>query len=133
MGIMTAAGMREQGLLNIVDAGTLPGVTAVEGIDDLEHPCVGAVQVRHSHFFTASGAFGSRDSIGTRVDDGTWALVDEDTLRINETPFDFTIEGDVLRLEPVEVGTCPTSTVAWCAEAWKLMVAMPGMDWHRQP
>ena len=133
MDVMTAAGMREQGLSNIVDAGTLPGVTKVADIKDPANPCVGAVEVKHSHFFTAQGAFGSRDSIGTQVDDGTWTLRDSDTILIGDVPFDFTITGDALRLQPVSVGPCPTGSVDWCEEAWKLMVAMPGMEWHRQP
>ena len=135
MDIMTAAGMPEQGLMNIVDAGTLPGVGSVADIPDSAHPCTGAVDVKHSHFFTAAGEFGSRDSVGTRVDDGTWSLADADTILIgNEegaTPFDFVVTGTAMRLTPIEVGTCPTDPVAWCKEAWKLMVAMPGMDWQR--
>ena len=123
--------MPEQGLLNILDAGTLPGVTALGDIPDPEHPCVGAIEVKHSHFFTAAGEFGSRDSIGTRVDDGTWRLSDSDTIVIGDVPFDFTIENDALRLVPLDVGTCPTGTTEWCEEAWKLMVAMPGLEWHR--
>jgi hypothetical protein len=131
MDVMTAAGMPEQGLLNIIDAGTLPGVTAVTAIKDTTHPCDGAVEVKHSHFFTAAGQFGSRDSIGTQVDDGPWKLVDTDTILIGDTPFGFSIDGDVLHLTPVDVGPCPTGSIGWCKEAWKLMVAMPGMGWQR--
>ena len=35
------------------------------------------VRLRHSHFFTADGQFGSRDQDGSQVDDGTYRIVDE--------------------------------------------------------
>ncbi len=128
--VMTAAGMPEQGLLNVADSGTVPGVTTVDGFPDVRKPCVGAVDVRHSHFFTASGLFGSRDSHGQQVDDGQWRIVDADTFTINGTPFDYRVDGDELRMEAVDVGACPDPD-EWCPEAWKLMVAMPGMAWER--
>jgi hypothetical protein len=128
--VMTSAGMPEQGLLNVADSGTVPGVSTVDQIADPKNPCIGAVDVEHSHFFTASGEFGSRDANGQRVDDGRWAIVDADTFEINGTPFDFKLDGDELRMEPVDVGTCPVNG-EWCEEAWKLMVAMPGMAWTR--
>jgi hypothetical protein len=34
------------------------------------HPCRGAIARKHSHFFTASGQFGSLDWHGGQVDDG---------------------------------------------------------------
>jgi hypothetical protein len=129
--IMTAASMPEQALMNVADSGTIPGVTTVEQIADPENPCVGAVDVAHSHFFTASGLFGSRDSKGQQVDDGHWKIVDADTFEINGTPFDFKVDGDELRMEAIDVGTCPVNG-QWCPEAWKLMVAMPGMAWMRE-
>ena len=128
--IMTSAGMPEQALLNAADSGTIPGVSSIEEIPDRENPCVGAIDVEHSHFFTASGLFGSRDAKGQQVDDGKWAFVDADTLEINGTPFNFRVDGDELRLEPVDVGPCVVNG-QWCPEAWKLMVAMPGIAWTR--
>ncbi len=128
--IMNSAGMPEQALLNAAESGTIPGVSTVEQIADPENPCVSTVDVPHSHFFTASGLFGSRDSEGEQVDDGRWEIVDADTFEINGTPFDFRVDGDELRMEAVDVGTCPVNG-EWCPEAWKLMVAMPGMAWTR--
>ena len=128
MSIMTAAGMPEQGLLNVAESGTLAGVSRVDQIKDPERPCDGAVDQRHSHFFTADGRFGSRDMHDVQVDDGQWRLVDADTFTINGTAFDFQVDGDELRMEAVDVGSCP-SPDKWCPEAWKLMVAMPGMGW----
>ena len=128
--LMTGAGMPEQALLNIVDAGVLPGVDQVSDIADPAHPCVGAVDVKHSHFFTAGGIFGSRDANGRQVDDGHWSIVDGSTFEIGGVQFHYRVDGDTLRMEPVSVGSCPTNG-EWCQEAWKLMVAMPGMAWTR--
>ena len=127
---MNAAGMPEQGILNVAESGTLPGVSTVDDIADPEKPCVGAVGMDHSHFFTADGRFGSRDMHGQQVDDGAWTILDADTLAVNGTRFDFEVDGDELRLQPEEVGPCPVNG-EWCREAWKLMVAMPGMAWTR--
>lgn len=128
--LMNAAGMPEQALLNAAESGTIPDVTTIADIADPTNPCLGAVDKEHSHFFTSGGLFGSRDMNGQQVDDGAWVLVDADTFTINGTPFDFQVDGDELRMEPVDVGTCPVNG-QWCPEAWKLMVAMPGMAWTR--
>ena len=128
--LMTGSGMPEQALLNIVDAGVLPGVEKVSDIADPAHPCAGAVDIKHSHFFTAGGIFGSRDANGRQVDDGHWSIVDGSTFEIGGVQFHYQVAGDTLRMEPVSVGSCPTNG-EWCQEAWKLMVAMPGMAWTR--
>jgi hypothetical protein len=128
--MLTSAGMPDQALLNIADGEVLPGVTTVAGIADPKHPCAGSVEVKHSHFFTAGGQFGSRDANGNQVDDGTWSIVDATTFEIGDVPFHYAIDGDKLTMEPVTVGPCPTDG-QWCPEAWKLAVAMPGMVWTR--
>lgn len=128
--IFTAAGMPEQALLNAAESGTIPGVSTIEGIDDPDDPCVGATDKRHWHFFNPDGEFGSLDMDRQKVDFGRWALVDADTFTIEGTPFDFEVSRNELRMEPVEIGTCPVNG-EWCPEAWKLMVAMPGMAWKR--
>jgi len=132
---MTAAGMPDQALMNIVDAGVLPNVDAVSDIADPMNPCPGAKDVKHSHFFTAGGLFGSRDANGQQVDDGTWKSVDDSTFEIcgedgKCVPFHYRVDGNELHMEPLSVGPCPTDG-QWCQEAWKLMVAMPGMAWTR--
>jgi hypothetical protein len=128
--IMTAAGLPEQALLNAAESGTIPGVSNVDDIADPKNPCAGATDMRHWHFFTASGEFGSLDMNRQRVDDGRWRIVDADTLEINGTRFEFRVDGDELFMEPEDVGTCPVNG-QWCPEAWKLMVAMPGVAWTR--
>lgn len=131
--VLGAAGMESQVLPNIVENGLLPGVTDPDEVPDPADPCDGSIEVAHSHFFTAGGLFGSRDQHGQQVDDGSWSLVDENTFAINGTNlFDFVIEGDELRMKPASVGSCPADSTAWCPEAWKLMVAMPGLAWTRE-
>jgi hypothetical protein len=58
----------------------------------------------------------------------TWPIGPE----IGGAQFHYRIDGDELHMEPVKVGTCPPGG-AWCEAAWELMVAMPGMAWHREP
>jgi hypothetical protein len=100
-------------------------------LKDPTHPCVGAVQQRHSHFFTAAGAFGSKDARGYQVDDGKWQIKG-DKLVIEDQPFGFDIQGDELTLTPpkVDISKCTTKECRFTA-AWVLMVAMPGQTWTR--
>jgi hypothetical protein len=131
--VLRTAGMEAQILPTIVENGLLPGITDPADVPDPDDPCDGAIELAHSHFFTAGGLFGSRDQRDRQVDDGTWSMVDDDTFAINGTNlFDFVIEGAELRMEPVSVGACPADSTAWCPESWKLMVAMPGMAWTRE-
>jgi hypothetical protein len=43
-------------------------------------PCTGARGNKHSHFFTAGHAFGSRDERGKQVDDGDYNVIAANTL-----------------------------------------------------
>jgi|GEM_PF-2322811 hypothetical protein len=131
--VLTAAGMPSQILPNILDGEILPASPDPSHMPDPANPCTGAVEVKHSHFFTADGAFGSLDQNGQQVDDGRWSLVDASTFAIDAAHVHFVIDGDTLRMEPLDVGPCPTGSSDWCPEAWKLMVAMPGMALTRAP
>ncbi len=105
-------------------------------IADPAHPCDGAVPLRHSHFFTATGRFGSRDENGNQVDDGTYRIVDDDTLVISnhlgsdtlkQVTFHYEIEDGELSLEPVIPDCRPD-----CFEAvWSVTVAYAGHTWTR--
>ena len=120
----------------IVGNGLLPGVDDPEDVRDFEHPCLGAIELAHSHFFTADGLFGSRDQNGQQVDDGTWTSVDKTTFRIGDGPTDlfrYEIIGDELTMEPLTLEPCAPNPAEWCQAGWKLMVAMPGMPWTRVP
>lgn len=115
---------------NLVGNGLLAGVDSPDDVTDVTRACEDATILDHSHEFTADGRFFSYDQDGQEVDFGTYELVDEDTLVIGapdrpDVTFDFTIEGDHLRLEP--------QLPAGCLEfecQWAVMVAMPwsGMD-----
>ena len=131
VGLLEAAGMESQILPTIVGNGLLPGITDPADVPDPENPCDGAIELAHSHFFRADGDFGSLDQNGQRVDDGRWSIVDDDTFTINRTPFDYAVEADELHLDAVNVRSCPADSTEFCLEAWKLMVAMPGMAWTR--
>jgi hypothetical protein len=56
---------------------------------DAAHPCKGARQFKHSHFFTATGAFGSYDETGAQVDDGDYKIVAPNTLTFPSHEKDF--------------------------------------------
>jgi len=116
---------------SVVGNGLIPDVPEGGSLKDPAHPCAGAVQQRHSHFFTAAGAFGSKDAHGFQVDDGKWQI-QGDKLVIGDQPFGFHIEGDALTLTPpkVDISKCTTKACRFTA-AWVLMVAMPGQPWTR--
>ncbi len=108
-----------------------------DSAEDLEDPtgsfpCRGAVRREHSHFFTADGAFGSRDENGQQVDEGTYTLEGDDVVVINGDTFHYRIEGDSISLSRIR----STSRIAppGCAASsatWVLTVAMPGTTWTR--
>jgi hypothetical protein len=112
--------------------GLVAGDPQASALADPKYPCEGAVQRKHSHFFTASGEFGSKDFNGQRVDDGTYTLDGEDGLVINGSRFKYKIHGDELSVdpEPVDISSCTTRECRFPA-TWVLMVAMPGMTWKR--
>lgn len=105
--------------------------TAAE-LKDPTHLCDGAVTREHSHFFTASGEFGSKDYRGQPVDEGSYTLEGADTIVINGSRFKYEIVGDELSLEPetVDISACTTKLCRFMA-TWVLMVAMPGTTWTR--
>ena len=99
-------------------------------VGDPEDPCADATPLRHSHFFTDDGLFGSRDENGNEVDDGTYR-VEGDTIVISkefpDVTFRFEINGDELTLDPVIPDCGPE-----CFEsAWSVSVAYPGNSWTR--
>ena len=130
--ILREAGLEEFVLESVYGNGLVPGVTSEDGLKDPENPCDGAVERKHSHFFTADGRFGSKDFDGQQVDDGTYTLEGDDGIVINGMRFRYEITGDELTLEPepVDISACTTKECRFGA-AWVLMVAMPGMTWTR--
>lgn len=104
---MTAAGLGAYAAESVAGDGFIVGVTQAKDLKDPKHPCVGAIEQKHSHFFTADGKFGSRDANGQDVDDGTWRQTDSKTIIIGPangdtrvgTTFHFTItDNSILKL-----------------------------------
>ena len=130
--MLTEAGLDEFTLEQVYGNGLVPGVTTKAELKDPTNLCNGAVERKHSHFFTADGAFGSKDFEGQQVDDGTYVLEGDDTVVINGMRFHYRIDGDSLTLdpEPVDTSGCTTKECKFGA-AWVLMVALPGSTWTR--
>ena len=87
--------------------------------------CAGAREVKHSHFFTASGQFGSLDENGAQVDDATYQLVDASTIAFGAVLVHFNISADdKLSFEVVMPDPC----VGACREdhAWAISAFYPG-------
>ena len=131
--MLTDAGQTE----NLADAiygnGLVPGVDpSTATVKDPAHLCDGAVQRKHSHFFTANGQFGSKDFTGQQVDDAPYHLEGDDVVVIGDQPFHYAIAGDELTLVPpkVDISGCTTQECRFAA-TWVLMVAMPGTTWKR--
>jgi hypothetical protein len=126
--ILTANGMQSAVLPVLAEDDWIPGVSRTSEIENPAQPCEDAVARKHSHFFTADGAFGSRDANGEQVDDGEYRLIGKDTVVVNGTKFHYKIIGDdTVTLDPVVPGCAPK-----CFRAiWSVVVAYPGYTWHR--
>jgi hypothetical protein len=102
-----------------------------------EDICQGAVPREHSHFFTASGQFGSVDYNNQQVDDGPHEIVDGSIVRIAETSFRYRIMdgGQTLALEPVIAQSDKHEALQQPLEfsdaGWSVAVAFPGYTWER--
>ena len=126
------AGLSGFAVEHAVGEGWIPGVTSPDEIADPVHPCNGAIPLRHGHFFTEDGLFGSTDDEGDQVDDGTYRVIDEDTIVIEkefgEMTFNYRIQDDgTMLLDPV-MHDC---TKSGCfAAQWAVSVAYPGLAWE---
>jgi hypothetical protein len=129
-------GLRDAGMDEVVDEfvagnGFIPGISVDEPEQiDPSDPCKGAVPRVHSHFFTEDGKFGSRDWNGEEVDFGTYRVTGDQLVISKEFPevtFQFSVDGDTLTLEPLDIP-------AGCTDfrcAWSIAVAYPGETWKR--
>jgi hypothetical protein len=97
--------------------------------------CSGAVPQLHSHFFTASGLFGSLDQFQNQVDDGTYVIVDSNTFMIGDATFDYTIQGDILAMTPVITAKQRREALRhpwdFSTAGWMVAVSYPGTTWNR--
>jgi hypothetical protein len=103
---------------------------------DPKAPCKGARPRLHSHFFTADGVFGSRDQNGEQVDDGTYEIVGDNEVVINDVTFHYEIVGDTITFDPVLPDCSPASSPISLSDPcfpafWSIAVASPGGAWER--
>jgi hypothetical protein len=101
-------------------------------------PCKGALTRQHSHFFNQSDQFGSLDWLDGQVDDGSYRIVNGNTLRIGQVTFHYSISnGDTLRLSPVLSQAMIREALAhpqkFSDAGWAVTVAYPGQTWKRVP
>ena len=101
-------------------------------------PCRGAIARKHSHFFTASGKFGSLDWQGGQVDDGSYQIVNPTTMKINGVTFHLAVKnGTTLSLVPVLTRSMIRRANAhprgFTPAFWAVTVAYPGQTWARVP
>jgi hypothetical protein len=94
--------------------------------------------VEHSHFFTDSGSFGSRDDQGQEVDDGDFKVIDSDTISFpshadefgydGDLVVDYAVAGDEVTFDVAVPATCEGA----CADAyaWALSAFASG-PWQR--
>jgi hypothetical protein len=102
------------------------------------HPCTGALPRLHSHFFSASGKFGSLDWKGGQVDDGSYRMVNGNTFSIGPGGFHFRVlHGNRLMLSPVLTKAMVRQAVAhpkkFSPAFWAVSVAYAGHTWKRAP
>jgi hypothetical protein len=124
------------------------GQTSSTGISSFEsgspkptatHPCRGAIDRKHSHFFDAAGKFGSLDWNGGQVDDGSYTIVDDHTMKIGDTTFHYRITGggNTLALSPVLTTAMIDEALAhpkkFSEAGWAVSVAYGGYTWRRVP
>jgi hypothetical protein len=133
---LTKAGLRKTAPAMLAGNGFVPGTP--KQLAAKADICKGAVPRRHSHFFTGAAAqFGSIDYNGQQVDDGSYRLLDAQTVRISDGTFHFRIKGRELRLEPVISAAARRKALAhplqFSTAGWQVSVAFPGHAWKRVP
>jgi hypothetical protein len=109
------------------------------------HLCRGAKPLRHSHFFTRDGLFGSLDQNEQQVDDGRYRIIDARTFHIGNpdtrADFHYRVEnaagGKVLALKPVITRRMRRQALAhplqFSPAGWAVAVAYTGHAWEQVP
>lgn len=131
------AGLREVAP-PIVGEEYFPDVSAAE-LAQKDELCKGAkAPFVHSHFFDATGRFGSLDENESQVDEGSYEIIDSRTIRIGGdrgVEFNYKIEGHTLMLSPVLTQTMVEEALAnplvISNAARAIAVAYPGQVWKR--
>lgn len=128
-------GLRALAPAMVAGNGLVPG--SPKQLAQKDDICEGAVPREHSHFFTASGQFGSVDYNNQQVDDGPYEILSDDTLRIAETTFHYRItdDGQTLTLDPViprsDMREALAHPLEFSGAGWSVAVAFPGYTWER--
>jgi hypothetical protein len=128
--VLTAAGYPEAIPDTVVGNGLIPNVTGASELADPADPCRGAIEVPHSHAFSADGQFASFGLNHQQVDAGRYEIVDQDTLKIGTASFTYQIDGDELLLTP-DMAALPSDRDPAVDWQWATMVALPGHPWTR--
>ena len=106
------------------------------------HPCGGALRRLHSHYFTASGQFGSLDWLGGQVDNAPYHVINSSTIHIGSgdpgATFHYRItNGNTLTLTPVLDAAMRRQALAnpkrFSSAGWAVSVAYAGSTWKRVP
>lgn len=113
--------------------------TSAAGLAQKDELCEGAnAPFIHSHFFDATGRFGSLDENESPVDEGRYEIIDSRTIRIGGdqgVAFKYKIEGDKLMLSPVltqaMVQEARANPLEITNAARAIAVAYPGQAWKR--
>lgn len=103
-----------------------------------EDVCAGAKPQLHYHFFTRDGFFGSLDQHENQVDDGTYTVVDSNTIRIGDSElYDFRIQGATLQLTPrITEGQrqfALSHPTEFTQAVHMVAVAVQGINWEHVP
>jgi hypothetical protein len=98
--------------------------------------CSGAAPMKHSHFFTKHGTFGSLDQSGQQVDNGHYRLLSHHRLRINNGKFHYRIiNGNRLQLAPIITAAMRSQALAsplsFSVAGWEVAVSYTGQTWKR--
>jgi len=129
-------GMDREGLLTAVEPSPPfhVGETWQQVADDFCDPGPGDYGVEHSHFFDQDGNFGSLDQHSDHVDEGSYEIVNEHTMRIGRAR---SARG---QRRHADVGSghhtrCPQGGLAkpgkFTEAVWMVSVAFPGESWQR--
>lgn len=123
---LSSAGFESVVLDIVTGNGLVPGADSPDDLADPSKPCQEAIPREHGHFFTADGQFGSRDWNGDQVDDGTYEIVDDDSVIIEGVELGYSIEGDELTLESIPEGCVDDECI------YSIMLSLPGDTMHRR-
>lgn len=99
--------------------------------------CGGADPVKHAHFFSADGQFGSLDQNGEQVDDGPYEVIDDHTMTIGDGSFTYRVKNGDLVLHPVITEADREAALAdpyeYTTAGWQVSVAYDGLPFRSAP